>query len=316
MKHYIYKTTNLITKKYYIGKHSSQNIENDNYLGSGLLLNRAIKRYGRENFIRQILYQFESQNQAFDKEAELITEQMITSNDCYNSCVGGVGGRNNMVSVKDQFGNHFTVLKTDNRYTSGQLKFNCYGMVYVVDENGRHKQIERTEYQNNKHKYTHVSKGNVVVRDKEGNTFCTTIDDPNYTSGKLKHINTGRVAVKDANGNKFQVFKNDNRLSTKQLLGVNVGKKYIHNNSGASKMISLQQPIPQGWLQGLGFSTTSHLIWIFNQVINKELRVSKDQLEEYILKGWKQGRLTNRGGTSHNKGKKLFINKEGKREYI
>jgi hypothetical protein len=52
MKHYIYKTTNLITKEYYIGKHSSQNIENDNYLGSGLLLTRSIKKHGRENFKR------------------------------------------------------------------------------------------------------------------------------------------------------------------------------------------------------------------------------------------------------------------------
>ena len=52
MKHYIYKTTNLITKKYYIGKHSSKNIETDTYLGSGKLLNRAIKKYGRHNFTR------------------------------------------------------------------------------------------------------------------------------------------------------------------------------------------------------------------------------------------------------------------------
>jgi len=50
MKHYIYKTTNLITKKFYIGKHSSQNIEIDTYLGSGILLERAIKKYGKHNF--------------------------------------------------------------------------------------------------------------------------------------------------------------------------------------------------------------------------------------------------------------------------
>lgn len=51
---FIYKTTNLINNKFYIGKHSTNDL-NDNYLGSGTALNRAIKKYGRKNFKREIL---------------------------------------------------------------------------------------------------------------------------------------------------------------------------------------------------------------------------------------------------------------------
>jgi len=50
----IYKTTNLINGKIYVGQHKTD-IKEDGYLGSGKLLRLAILKYGINNFIREIL---------------------------------------------------------------------------------------------------------------------------------------------------------------------------------------------------------------------------------------------------------------------
>ncbi len=51
--HFIYKTTNLINGKFYIGMHSTSNLK-DGYLGSGKRLWFSIKYHGRENHIIEI----------------------------------------------------------------------------------------------------------------------------------------------------------------------------------------------------------------------------------------------------------------------
>ncbi len=87
MHYTIYKTTCLKNSKFYIGKHQTKNLD-DGYLGSGKLLKHAIKKYGIENFKKEILETFstEAEMNAAEKRLVIICDQS------YNLCEGGHGG--------------------------------------------------------------------------------------------------------------------------------------------------------------------------------------------------------------------------------
>lgn len=92
MKWYCYKTTNTLNGYYYLGKHGSENPETDSYLGSGTAFRRALKKYGREVFVKEILAEFETEDEAYTFERNLISENDLKSNQCYNIVPGGRGG--------------------------------------------------------------------------------------------------------------------------------------------------------------------------------------------------------------------------------
>ena len=87
----IYQITNNVNGKIYIGSHKTSN-PNDNYFGSGPAIKSAIKKYGIENFTKQILYYLETEQEMYLKEAEIVSEQFISRKDTYNITLGGKGG--------------------------------------------------------------------------------------------------------------------------------------------------------------------------------------------------------------------------------
>lgn len=91
MFYIIYKITNLLNGKIYIGKHQTKDL-NDGYMGSGKNLKRAISKHGIKNFEKEILFIFDNVKDMNDKEAEIVNEEFILKENTYNICVGGQGG--------------------------------------------------------------------------------------------------------------------------------------------------------------------------------------------------------------------------------
>jgi len=90
--HYtVYKTTNLINGKIYIGIHCTNNLD-DGYFGSGVLIKQSIEKHGKENFKREILFDFDNEKDMMNKEEELVTEEFVKKNKTYNLARGGNNG--------------------------------------------------------------------------------------------------------------------------------------------------------------------------------------------------------------------------------
>lgn len=91
MKYTIYQIRNKLNGKVYVGKHQTEDV-NDGYFGSGVALRRAVKKHGKENFEKEILFVFDSEEEMNQKEKEIITEEFVSRKDTYNLGVGGEGG--------------------------------------------------------------------------------------------------------------------------------------------------------------------------------------------------------------------------------
>lgn len=152
MYQYVYKTTNNITGKVYIGAHSSK-ILNDEYLGSGKALKDAIKKYGKENFSRSILEFFETREEAFKRESDLVTEDFIKEDTNYNMCPGGLGSTIKTEEFKNK--------------VSEKLK----GRVFT-EEHSRKKSLAQTGSKN--HRYGKSNPNNPKLSGKDNGMFGKT----------------------------------------------------------------------------------------------------------------------------------------------
>lgn len=107
MNYIVYKTTNLINGKIYVGIHKTDLNKNQTYIGCGVSkkdlkkkvskgLPSAIHKYGYDNFKQEILFTYpyneDGLKQALNKEAEIVTEEFIKRSDTYNLVPGGIYG--------------------------------------------------------------------------------------------------------------------------------------------------------------------------------------------------------------------------------
>ena len=90
----IYKITNTINGKYYIGQHKTED-PYDDYMGSGNIIQTAIHKHGLSCFTKEILFDFDNFEDMNNKEKELVPLSACYPNNkmSYNLKEGGSAGK-------------------------------------------------------------------------------------------------------------------------------------------------------------------------------------------------------------------------------
>jgi len=150
MYHFVYKTINLKNGKYYIGVHSTDNI-NDGYLGSGKFIGRAINKHGSENFERQILEYFSNREDALKRESELVTEDHVLDRNCYNMTPGGGAppiwsGENHHFFGKKRPDSSKRMKENNPVYLPHVHEKNCSTKVVYDPTTGKNKRVDKNDH--------------------------------------------------------------------------------------------------------------------------------------------------------------------------
>ena len=227
---YLYKITNKINHKIYIGVHSTDNL-NDGYMGSGVILKLAKEKYGEENFEKEILEFFDSSKEMLEAEAKVVNNEFRNRKDTYNIALGGCSGDTGMYNSEERSIKISRIMK--NKAT-------------MIDKNGNRIKVSCDDGYETR-ELVGITKNHCVYKNvKTGESVYTTIDDPRIETGELVGITYGFVSVKDKDGKTFSVRKDDERYLNGELVGVTKGCKQTEESnikrSLALKGISKQQP--------------------------------------------------------------------------
>ena len=191
----LYKTTNLINNNYYIGKHKQKEgfgyNEFDGYLGSGIRLQNAIKKYGKDNFIRETLKYSDNHAEISDNELEYITEDLIRDVRCYNIGKGGQGGDIKGIRAKEELRELFINNNPIHNIKNDELKFNEWKEKVSIgtrnaiktsklykDANIKHTERFNSDMNPGKNKSTETCKR--ISESKKGKPGLKGKDSPNF----------------------------------------------------------------------------------------------------------------------------------------
>ena len=215
MFYILYQVTNTVNGKIYVGVHKTKKLE-DGYMGSGKVINAAIKKYGIENFTRVVLEQFDNSAAMFAREKEVVTEEFLDRDDTYNLRRGGDGGFDYI--------NKFPELQ-NNRTVEGSRRGAKLGGEKAVElKLGMHNpEIRKTIF-------AYMQTNNLGIYDSA--TQQLGVEAARMSNSVQKRKETF-AAIGHSQGEKNSQF----------------GSKWI-TNEVSNKKIKKDDPIPEGWRAG------------------------------------------------------------------
>lgn len=212
-RYYVYLTINLINNKKYIGEHYGE--LDDDYLGSGTLIQRAINKYGRENFKKEILYISQTQEENFQKEKEFIKAfNACKDSNFYNIHEGGSGG-NTIAGWTEEQKRQYSELLSKKYSGEGNPR---YGVHLTEETKRKISQNKDTSYMKTEEYRKNMSKA--ISGEKNGmygkhHTEESKLKMSINSKGKVSGTKNGMYGKKGdnaINGKKIAMYDKDHNL--------------------------------------------------------------------------------------------------------
>lgn len=233
---YIYETTNLINGTKYIGLSSKKEFD-ESYLGSGLILIKAVKKYGRENFEVKPLEYHDSKEKLIEAERRVIKERKANISDkYYNICEGGQWG--NVVSgmskerkeamsekISKKRKAWFNNNPEQRELYAERMREMATGKKLTEEDKARLQKAQREDRQNNPEKYKDAVKRSHEIRKKNGTNPWLT----------KKHPWIGREHSTETKEKIANTIKSKRRINKASLL-IEDGEEIVFDNCADLRM--------------------------------------------------------------------------------
>lgn len=241
---YLYKITNNINNHFYYGIHKTSNLD-DGYMGSGTRLRAAYKKYGIENFTKEIIQYCNDWNELCQLEKSVVTEELVKDKNCYNLVPGGYYLDDDILQRIGQINSEKQKGENNSQYNTVRIYKEDNG-IYI---NKRIKADELSKYLNNgwqrgfrandKSKYKIALSNRRWVHNDNETKFIQKDKLQEYLDKGYKIRRTNKIEIKtkiknrtqkdctdfykthilveDNNGNRFFVDKTDERYLNGEL---------------------------------------------------------------------------------------------------
>jgi len=252
----VYITKNLTNGKKYIGKDQSND---PNYLGSGIHLKRAIKKYGKDNFVKEVIEYCDTIDKLNEREIYWIEYfNASKSNEYYNIASGGDGGNTILGYDEEQLNEYKKKLsislkgKKHTTETKKVISEKRMGIVYTEETKQKISESVKKLWQNEEYKNNFIQKMKLIKRKP-----CT-----DETKKKIS------IATKGKNNGKIPWNRGKKNIYSEKTL-ILMGK-------GKSKFKGEKNPsYGKKWMNKDG----------------KNIYIQKELIDDYIKIGYKLGMI-------------------------
>ena len=243
----MYRITNIVEIKHYIGIRTSKNILPQDDLGVKYFSSSKDTKFKQdqkdhpENYRYKIIIVSYAKNKVAELEVKYHKKFNVGNNVKFYNLANQTNtsfSDHEKVSMRDKDGKCVRVSINDPGIENGELFGVAKGKIAMIDGDGKISQVSIFDPRISSGELHHINKGILTMRDSDGNIIKVTSNDPRIKTGELVGSTKGMTKMRDSDGKIHYVSTSDPRIKTGELVGICKGLFPAKDRMGNTKLIS------------------------------------------------------------------------------